>query len=206
MEDEILPRLMLVTQSSLMQPNFSGALAAAIEGGARLIQLREKEISRAELFTLAREASRICTARGAQLLVNGSLEVAREVGAGLHLPEADSVAGARRVLGREYSVGQSVHSPAAALRAQDEGADYIAFGSIFPTASHIGSTPKGIAALGEIAREISIPVFAIGGISPENCAPCLQAGAHGVAVVRAIWQAENVAGAVEKFNALLRSH
>jgi thiamine-phosphate pyrophosphorylase len=201
---EILPRLMLVTQSSLMRPDFLGALSAAIEGGARLVQLREKGAARTELSDLAHEAKAICAARGAQFFVNGNLEIAREIGAGLHLPEAQSVAQARRALGREYSIGQSVHSLEAARRAQDGGADYIVFGSVFPTASHAGSTPRGLEALREVTHEISIPVFAIGGVSCENTLPCLKAGAYGIAVMRAVWQAKNVAGAVRELNAMLK--
>lgn len=195
---------MVVTQHNLMHPDFLGAISAAIEGGARLIQLREKEITRDELFDFARAAKEICIARGARLLVNADLEIARKMGMGLHLPEAQSVAQARRTLGREYFVGQSVHSLSSALRAQKSGANYVVFGSIFPTASHVGSAPKGVAALREIAREISIPVFAIGGISQQNCVQCLEAGAHGVAVMRAVWQAENTKEAVAKFNAVLK--
>lgn len=200
---KILPRLMLVTQRSLMRPNFSDALSAALDGGARLVQLREKDISHPELFDLARAAKTICDAHGAQLVVNGSMEIARAIGAHLHLPEAASVADARRALGREYSLGQSVHSLAAAQRAQNEGADYLVFGSVFPTASHPGSTPGGIEALRQVAQELEIPIFAIGGVTPVNCADCLAAGAHGVAVMRAVWHAPDMAAAVADFNALL---
>jgi thiamine-phosphate pyrophosphorylase len=201
---EILPRLMVVTQSSLMRPDFLHALSAAVESGARLVQLREKEINRTELLDLARQAKAICEAQGARLFVNGNFEIARAIGAGLHLPEAQSVAQARRALGREYSIGQSVHSLEAARRAQDGGASYVVFGSVFPTASHAGSTPRGMEALREVAHEISIPVFAIGGVSCANAVQCLEAGAHGVAVMRAVWQAENVAAAIRELNAVLK--
>lgn len=197
MKGKKLPRLMLVTQSSLMQPNFLDEILAAVEGGARLIQLREKEMEGAELLGLSRQAKEICDAHGARLLINGNGKIAREIGIGLHLSESNSVAEARRLWGWEYSLGQSVHSREAAQRAEGEGADYFVFGSIFPTASHAGSTPQGLEALRELTRGISIPVFAIGGISSENCLQCLEAGAHGVAVMRAVWQAPNMAQAVQ---------
>lgn len=200
-----LSRLMIVTLSSLMHPDFSGALSSAIEGGASFIQLREKEMARETLFNLSLMAKTLCESRGAQLLINGSWEIARDTGAGLHLPEAGSVAETRRALGREYFIGQSVHSLETALYAQSEGADYIVFGSVFPTASHIGSTPVGITALREVTREISIPVFAIGGVSIENCLRCLEAGAYGVAVMRAVWQTPDVAQAVAQFTAKLNN-
>ena len=124
-----LPRLMIITQNSLMRPDFSTALAAVTEGGAPLIQLREKEIASEEFFELARVAKTICEPRSAQLVINGNWETAREAGAGLHLPEASSTADARRALGREYFIGQSAHSLEAAQRAQSDGADYIVFGA-----------------------------------------------------------------------------
>ncbi len=202
---ETLPRLMLVRNHAEMHPNFLEAISQALEGGSRLIQLREKEMTRAELLDLSRQAKSICDAHGAQLLINGDLEIAHQIGAGLHLPESNSVASARPNASREYSCGQSAHSLEAAQRAENEGADYVVFGSIFQTASHAGSTPKGVGALRELTCGISIPVFAIGGITLQNCAQCLKTGAHGVAVMRAVWQAPNVAEAVLNLNEILQA-
>lgn len=187
---------MLVTQLDLMKPDFAGALEAALIGGARLIQLRENSSEKAGVLQLAQNAKELCDATGAQLLINADAELATQVHAsGVHLRESQSVAQAREILGAEYSIGQSVHSLASARRAQNEGADYVVFGSVFPTASHPGSTPAGCEALREVTSAIGIPVFAIGGVSAQNAHGCREAGAHGVAVIRAVWDANDVVAA-----------
>lgn len=193
-----LSRLMLVTQSSIMQPHFCSALEAALTGGARLIQLREKELSCAQTLRLAQAAKALCDSFHARLVINGDGETAQAIGTGIHLRESQSATKARDALGSGYSIGQSVHSLEAAWRAQNEGCDYLVFGSVFPTASHPGSTPGGLEALRNVTREISIPVFAIGGITPENARQCLDCGAHGVGVIRAIWSAPDITEATRR--------
>jgi len=189
----ILPRLMVITDRNLMEPDFESALQAAIRGGARLIQWREKDLPSEGVLPLARAAREICERNGAKLLVNFDFELAQKIYAcGVHLPESQSVENARLQLQREYLVGQSVHSIEAAKTAENAGADYLVFGSVFQTDSHKGSTPSGLESLRKVASEVSIPVFAIGGISVSNARSCLDAGAHGVAMIRAIWSAPNV--------------
>ena len=188
----MLSRLMLVTDRRLMRPSFEDALRAALEGGARLVQLREKDLSVGELKSLAQTAQNGCEKFGASLLVNSEMEIARDVGArGVHWPE--------RCLGNqiEYSngfvKGFSVHSVEAAQRAQESGADYVVFGAVFPTSSHPGEPAKGIDTLREVASSVSVPVYAIGGIdSEESVQSCLQNGAHGVAVRSNVWEAIDV--------------
>ena len=194
-----LPRLMQVTQNSLMHPDWHTALETALAAGARLVQLREKEASPAQFLQLALRAKALCDRYGAQLVVNGQVEIARETGAGVHLQESQSVAAARALLGARCPIGQSVHSVAAAQRAQAEGCNYLVFGSVFATATHPGSIPAGLDALEEVTRLTSLPVLAIGGITPENAAVCRKHGAHGVAVIRAVWDAQNIAEAVHQF-------
>ena len=192
-------RLMLVTQSALMRPNFSNALEAALAAGARLVQLREKDVSSSQLRELALHTKTLCDRYGAQLVVNGAVEIARETGAGVHLQESQSAAAARAELGKQCLIGQSVHSVASALRAQAEGCDYVVFGSVFATATHPGGVPAGLEALEEATRLTSLPVLAIGGLTPENAAMCRERGAHGVAVIRAVWEAQDTAVAVRRF-------
>ena len=141
------PRLMLVTQNSLMHPDWHTALETALAAGARLVQLREKDVSSTELCELALRAKALCDRYGAQLAVNGAVEIARETGAGVHLQESQPVAEARAELGNQCLIGQSVHSVAAARRAQAEGCDYLVFGSVFATATHPGGVPAGLEAL-----------------------------------------------------------
>lgn len=184
---------MLVTQSSLMQPDWSAALEAALQGGAKLIQMREKEVSAAELLRLAVVAKKLCDRYEAKLVINSDFELAREVGAGVHLRESQSAAQARAFLDSDSLIGQSVHSLQSALRAEQENCDYLVFGSVFATATHPGSVPAGLTALEKVTRNISIPVLAIGGITSANAAHCQAHGAYGVAVIRTVWDAPDIA-------------
>jgi thiamine-phosphate pyrophosphorylase len=189
-----LPRLMLVTNRRLMQPSFAAALEAALRGGARWIQLREKELAPHELMELALQAQQLCTRYGALLSINSRADIARAAHAsGVHLPERGIAPHqARLSLDTGALVGQSVHGVEAAQRAAQQGADYLVLGSVFPTASHPGGTTQGLAALREIAAATHIPVYAIGGIDVQRIGPCLTAGACGVAVVGAAWQDADV--------------
>lgn len=200
----LLPRLMLVTQSPLMQPDFQSALEAALKGGARLIQLRERGLPSSKVLLLAQKARRLCSEYGARLLINSDFELAREVEAdGVHLRESQSVIEAREFLGQKYLLGQSTHSVEAAKNAEEAGADYLVFGSVFATQTHPGAAPAGVEALRQITGSVKIPVYAIGGITPENCAECRSAKAHGIAVIRAVWQAAQIGEAVAEFNSTL---
>jgi len=181
-----------------MRISFGAALDGALRGGASLIQLREKALPSAELLHFAQTAQELCRNYGAQLLINSDAGVAVAVGAGLHLPEGNAPPSrARLVLRRSALYGVSVHSVEAAQRAADAGAAYLIFGSVFETASHPGETPKGLTALQAVTNVVNCPVFAIGGVTAVNAKRCLEAGAHGVAVIGAVWNAPDVALAVE---------
>ncbi len=193
-----LPRLMLVTSRRIMQPSFATALEAALHGGARWIQLREKDLPLTDLLEIARQAQEQCASLGAMLSINVHADMAGSLGAsGVHLPEQGLAPHqAREVLHKGALVGQSVHSVQSAQRATEQGADYLVFGSVFPTASHPGSAPRELDALYEVAAATHLPVFAIGGIDASRTRSCLEAGAYGVAVVSAAWQTHNVSEAV----------
>lgn len=193
-----LPRLLLITDRTMMQPTFDVALLSALRGGARLIHLREKNLTAREVLALVFKAQKLAEVYGAKLLVNARADIARAAHLdGVHLPEHDlSPRDARSTLGQHALCGVSTHSIETAQRAAHEGADYIVFGPVFPTPSHPQSTGCGIEALRAIAASISIPIFAIGGIDATNARACREAGAHGVAVIRGIWQSENLEMAV----------
>lgn len=148
-------------------------------GGRRLTEL-------AELTMQSLEAG--CT------FVNDRVDVARMVGAdGVHLPSAGlSVASARSIVGPNCWIGRSVHSTEEVKRVADEGADYALLGPIWPTASHPGTEPLGLEAL---SIGYDLPVIAIGGITPERVLECIQSGAYGVALISAIWYAQDVTSA-----------
>ena len=185
------PRLMLITQRALMI-SFAQVLEAALEDGARLIQLREKDLDEPELRDLARSARVLCEGWDARLLLNGSREAALEAGAhGVQLPlHSLTSEQITRIKRSALWCGVSVHSLDEARQAQYFGADYLILGSIFPTQSHPGAAPLGLQVLAEVASAVRIPVYAIGGINSQNARSCLEAGAHGVAAIRAAWNPE----------------
>jgi len=88
----------------------------------------------------------------------------------------------------------------AARRGTNEGADYLVFGSVFPTDSHPTAAPAGLTKLSEVVRATALPVYAIGGINDNHARQCREAGAYGIAVMSAVWQADDVAGAVRALN------
>jgi thiamine-phosphate pyrophosphorylase len=189
-----VPCLALVTDRSLCQTlSLEEAVAQAIEGGVNLVQLREKDpdgrsLPAAELLALA-EKLRAITRGRALFLVNDRLDVALACAAdGVHLPERGlPVAAARRLAGGAFVIiGRSVHSVAEAVRAQEEGADYVQVGTIFASRSHPGQPVAGLGLLEAVAREVTIPILAVGGITAANVGEVMGAGASGAAVISAV--------------------
>lgn len=166
------------------------ACAQAIAGGTCLIQYRDKgndtELRRAE----ARALVALCQSRGVPLIVNDDVELAAEVGAqGVHLGRDDPAVGlARRRLGRGALIGLSCYASMARARAgAAAGVDYVAFGSFYASKTKPGA-PRARPALLRVARrELDLPVVAIGGITPENGAALLEAGADLLAVVSGVF-------------------
>ena len=186
-----IPCLALVTDCILCEAlSLEEAVAQAVEGGAKLVQLREKDLPSNELLALA-DRLRAVTRGRALFLVNDRLDVALACAAdGVHLPERGlPVAAARRLAGEGFIVGRSVHSVAEAARAQEEGADYVQVGTIFASRSHPGQSPAGLPLLEAAAREVTIPILAVGGITAANVGEVIQAGASGAAVISAILSA-----------------
>lgn len=196
----MLPRLLLITDSARMRPTFADALTAALRGGARLIQLREKNCTPDEILRLATDAQRLCATFGAQLLINSHADIAHTVGAaGVHWPEHKLTATeSRAVLDPLNLQGFSVHSIPATQRAEAAGATYLTFGPVFPTATHPDMPPAGLNALREVIKAVKVPVFAIGGIDAISAKSCLGVGAHGIAVISAVWQALDVEAATRQ--------
>lgn len=170
-----------------------------VNAGVDWIQIREKDLSGAQLVELVREilakASKAC-----RVIINDRLDVACAVGAaGVHLGEKSiSVADARdfvhdREINKDFVIGASVHSLEAAKAAEREGVHYVIFGPIFATPSKVPwGAPQGLERLKAISRALTIPVLAIGGITQENAADCYDHGASGVAGIRLFQQAEDL--------------
>ena len=169
-------------------------MRAALEGGARLVQLREKDLDGGPLLALALELVAEVRRFGGRLLVNDRIDVALAAGAdGVVLP-ADSFPTevARRLLGAEAIVARSTHSVAEVERAAREGCDFVLFGPVFATPSKAGyGPPQGIEVLRRASSTVSVPVFAVGGVTAENAREMIAAGARGVAVIREVMSAED---------------
>ena len=183
-----VPCLALVTDRSVLGGlSLEEAVAQAVEGGANLVQLREKGLPAAGLLALA-EKLRAVTRGRAIFLVNDRLDVALACAAdGVHLPEQGlPVAVARRLAGEGFFIGRSVHSVAEAVRAQEEGADYVQVGTIFASRSHPDQPVAGLGLLEAVAAAVSIPILAVGGVTAANVGEAMAAGASGAAVISAM--------------------
>jgi len=166
--------------------------AAAIAGGADVLQLRAKEMSDAAALSLAAELRALCDETGTLLIVNDRADIAAIVAAdGLHLGQDDlPIAAARRLLRPGAIVGRSTHSVEQALAAVKEGADYIGVGPMFATATK-DYAPVGVAMLRAVREAVDIPIAAIGGITADCAREVFQAGATCVAVSSAVCAAED---------------
>jgi thiamine-phosphate pyrophosphorylase len=177
---------------------------AAARGGAGAIQLREKDLSARDLYTLGARIQAAISPYGVPLLINDRLDVALALdAAGVHLAgHSLPTAAARRVLGASKLLGVSTHSVEEARRAAEDGADFIVFGPVFTTPSKVAyGPPQGLQHLTTVVRQVSIPVIAIGGIDHTNLPQVLQAGAYGVAMIRAVLAAPDPYHATQQLRA-----
>ena len=184
-------RLLLVTDP---RPDLVERVEAAGRGGVDIVQLRDKESSREALIPLAEELREACARAGALFTVNDDVELARLVGAdGVHLGEDDAPTRlARGVLGPDAVVGRSAGSVEAALEAVRGGADYLGVGAVFATPTKPDGEVAGLGLIRTLAREnLPVPWFAIGGVTLETAPSVAAAGAPGLAVVRAVLDAED---------------
>lgn len=179
--------------------DFCGALNAAFRGGLHWLQVREKDLDARELLDLVRTAVAAARRYGARVLVNGRPDLAVMAGAdGVHLPEDGLAPGEVRRTFPHLLVGASVHSPARAGEVSSQQADFVLFGPIFPSPGK-ERFAQGIAELAEAVRQASAPVVAVGGIEPARVGSCLAAGAGGVAAIRGIWGAADIAAATRRY-------
>lgn len=180
---------------------------AAIWGGARVIQLREKELPFAEALGVALEIRKLTQEHGVAFIINDDARLALECGAdGLHIGQDDMpLADARALLGSGRIIGISTHSLKEALAAQDGGADYIGFGPMYRTATKDSGTPNGPEGLAAIRDRIRIPIAAIGGITARNAGDIIRAGADALAVITAVTGADDMAAAAAEIYSVFRS-
>ena len=173
-------------------------LEAVIQGGARIIQLREKKYSKKDLFHMALKFREITAEVGVLLIINDHLDVALGAEAdGVHLGQEDLPLKVARQLAPELLIGASTHSLEQALQAQKDGADYINIGPIFPTGTKEGAEGSlGTEAIAKISPSLEVPFTVMGGINEANIDQVLAQGARRVAMVTAITRATDIAAKV----------
>jgi thiamine-phosphate diphosphorylase len=192
---QYLPILHAVTNDSIVELSDYLERASALAVSPRVaLQIRCRGLSARRLVELARRTRQVCRSGNLTILINDRVDAARAAAAdGVHLPAKGlPVDAARKILGAKSWVGRSTHSVDEALRAADEGADYVFLGPVWQTASHPDREPIGLA---PITATKGIPVIAIGGVTPERVPQAIQAGAHGVAAISALWYAADVRAA-----------
>jgi thiamine-phosphate pyrophosphorylase len=174
---------------------------AAIRGGATAVQLRMKDEPARVITELARDLVPPCRARGVALLINDRLDVALASGAdGVHVGQDDiPAADARALLGPHLLLGVSASSVDEAVAAERAGADYLGVGAIFATGTKADAgSPVGVERIREIRRAVRLPLVGIGGITVENAADVIRAGAQGVAVITAVTLAQDMVEATRR--------
>ena len=194
-------RLHLITPPA-PDPALLAVLDTATAAGVPVVQVRAKHLSDRAFYDLTCRVQATCAARGASCIVNDRVHVAAATAtAGVHVGADDlPVGAARRLLGPDRIVGATARDPRTARRLVDEGADYLGVGPCFASTTKTGlPAPLGLDGLRRVAEAVTVPVIAIAGITPERVAPVLDAGAHGVAVVGAVWNADDPRGALDAF-------
>jgi thiamine-phosphate pyrophosphorylase len=178
------------------EPNhLASQVVQAISGGAVMIQYRDKIHGPAERRQFAAALQTICAQLGAPLIINDEIELAAEVGAaGVHLGKDDAdVSSARARLGSSAIIGVSCYNSfERAATATEQRASYVAFGSMFPSQTKPNAVRADINLITRARKELTIPIAAIGGISTQNAAMVIDAGAHWVAVVGGIFGGDDI--------------
>ena len=195
----------LVTQASLSgEHSTPEVVAAAIEGGVDVVQVREKDATARDRLQVARTVREQTRAAGVPMVVNDRVDIAAAADAdGVHLGDDDlPVAAAREQLGADAVIGRSVSTPEAAREAEAAGADYLGVGAVYATGSKADIDDEeydiGLDPVRDIDEAVDIPFVGIGGITAENAAEVVAAGADGVAVITAVTAAGDPARATRK--------
>ena len=194
-------RVYVITHAGFRGRSHEDVAQAAVAGGATALQLRDKESAGRALVAPARRLVALANPAGVPVVVNDRVDVALAAGAdGVHVGEDDlPVADARRLLGPERIVGASAGTVEEARRAEQEGADYLGVGPVFPTATKADAGEAiGLDGLRKIVAAVRVPVVGIGGITVENAAQVVLAGAAGVAVVSAVAGADDMVEATRR--------
>lgn len=199
--------LIIITDTVIARGRSHAEIArCAIAGGADLVQLRDKALATCDLLREACELRAITRRSGTTFVVNDRVDIALASGAdGVHLGQQDlPLSFARRIVPGDFIIGISVGSVGEAVRAETEGASYVALSPTFSTTSKDDAgTGRGLEMLGNICSAVEIPVIAIGGIGPSNVREVIEAGADGVAVISAVVGQEDMTGATRELRSLI---
>jgi thiamine-phosphate pyrophosphorylase len=201
--------LYAVTPDEPDTPRLLAGAEAALAGGAQALQYRNKPADAKLRLAQGRALAALCRKYRRPFIINDHLDLALALDAdGLHLGSEDgALAEARRRLGDEKILGASCYDRLeSALEAQRAGATYVAFGSFFPSSVKPGAVRAPLSLLTSARERISVPVVAIGGITLGNAPGLIEAGAHGVAVISALFGAPDVRAAARDFSALFTQH
>ncbi|MBT4260703.1 MAG: thiamine phosphate synthase [Nitrospina sp.] len=189
-------RLYLITNRSLFESdnNFLEASEAALMGGVRALQLREKNLTDCELIELGNQLRILTSNYNAKLIMNSRADIAKIIDAdGVHLTENRAHANEIKSTFPDLIVGVSTHSLEAAQIAEAQGADYITFSPIYATPSKANyGPPQGLGLLRQVSQEVNLPVLALGGITLHRVSECLEQGAFGVALISDIWNSSHI--------------
>lgn len=201
--------LYVVTDRSLTKGRpLEVVIEAALAGGAKAIQLREKDLSTRDLYQLVERLLPIVRGRGASLLINDRVDLTLALPIdGVHLSRTSlPPAEVRALLGPARLIGVSCHSLEEAIEAERGGADFIVVGPLFPTPSKAAyGPPVGITGLSEVRRQVRLPILGIGGITAVNVASVVAAGADGAATISAVMAADDPAYAASSLLQVVRS-
>ncbi|MFQ5640736.1 MAG: thiamine phosphate synthase [bacterium] len=191
----------ILDRSAIRNRPIKQAAEEAIQGGASVIQLRNKAAHSDEFYQDAIEIKKVCQRYGIPLIINDRLDIALAVGAeGVHLGQQDIPHKiARRLLGRDSILGISIHSIEEFERAKTSEPDYFGVGTIFPSQTKAELATKGTGLVAAVRARTNKPLIAIGGLTPENLGPVIRAGADGVAVISSLWTAESIAARAQEF-------
>lgn len=202
-----LPRLHVVTDDAVLaRPAFAEQVRALLDalGGDVALHLRALHLDARRLHDLAAELAAEALRAGALFLVNERVDIALAVRSGAHVNlRSIPVVEARRLLHNAW-LGYSAHTREDADVAAAEGADFVALGTIYATASHPDREPAGEVLVRKVAPTLGIPVVAIGGVTLERVPAVLAAGAYGAAVIRGVWDAENPVEAARAYVAVMK--
>lgn len=201
-----MPLYAVTDRAWLGERTLAGCVEETLRGGATCLQLREKELDDAAFLEEAKELKVLCARYGVPFIVNDNVDVGILSGAdGVHVGQSDANADAVRArIGQDMILGVSVQTVEQAVKAEKDGADYLGVGAMFSTGTKLDADDVSFDTLREICRAVSIPVVAIGGISLKNIGAFAGTGIDGVAVVSAIFAAEQIEDATRNLRSVVR--